>query len=69
MRAVLIAVLICAGIGAFAWATAKPDNGRANTKVVFPKPAVDAPLASEKAKETAVVSGGCFWGFKLSSNT
>ena len=62
MRAVLIAVLICAGIGVLAWATAKPNDGRANAKTAFPKPAVDAPLASSKSEETAVVAGGCFWG-------
>lgn len=29
----------------------------------FPKPAVDEPVASAKGKqETAVLSGGCFWG-------
>ena len=64
MRAVLIAVLLCAGIGVLAWATAKPNDGRANAKAAFPKPAVDAPLASAKAQEIAVVSGGCFWGIQ-----
>lgn len=64
MRAVLIAVLICAGIGVLAWATAKPNDGRANAKTAFPKPAVDAPLAAAKAQETAVLSGGCFWGIQ-----
>ena len=62
MRAVLIAVLIFAGIGVLAWATAKPNDGRAGAKAAFPKPAVDAPLAAAKAEETAVLSGGCFWG-------
>jgi peptide-methionine (S)-S-oxide reductase len=62
MRAVLIAVLIFAGIGVLAWATATPNDGRANAKAPFPKPAVDAPVASSKAEETAVLSGGCFWG-------
>ena len=64
MRAVLIAVLICAGIGVLAWATAKPNDGRASAKAAFPKPAVDAPLAATKGQETAVVSGGCFWGIQ-----
>src|SRR5580693_4437491 len=62
MRAVLIAVLVFAGIGVLAWATAKPNDGRAGAKTAFPKPTVDAPLASAKAQETAVLSGGCFWG-------
>jgi peptide-methionine (S)-S-oxide reductase len=64
MRAVLIAVLICAGIGVLAWATAKPNDGRGNAKAAFPKPAVDAPLAASKTQETAVLSGGCFWGIQ-----
>jgi peptide-methionine (S)-S-oxide reductase len=64
MRAVLIAVLICAGIGVLAWATAKPNDGRANAKAAFPKPVVDAPVAPAKAQETAVLSGGCFWGIQ-----
>jgi peptide-methionine (S)-S-oxide reductase len=29
---------------------------------LFPKPAVDAPLASSAKPETAVFAGGCFWG-------
>jgi peptide-methionine (S)-S-oxide reductase len=64
MRAVLIAVLILAGIGVLAWATAEPNDGRANAKASFPKPAVDAPLASSKSEETAVLAGGCFWGIQ-----
>ena len=28
----------------------------------FPGPAVDSPLASSSAKQTAVFAGGCFWG-------
>jgi len=64
MRAILIAVLICAGLGVLAWATAKPNDGRASARVAFPKPTVDAPLDSAKAQETAVLSGGCFWGIQ-----
>src|SRR5271170_959936 len=64
MRAVLIAVLLFVGIGVLAWATAKPNDGRADAKVSFPHPAVDAPLAASRGKETAVVAGGCFWGIQ-----
>jgi peptide-methionine (S)-S-oxide reductase len=64
MRAFLFAGLIFVGIGVLTWATAKPNDGRANAKTAFPKPAVDAPLASAKSAETAVVSGGCFWGIQ-----
>jgi peptide-methionine (S)-S-oxide reductase len=28
----------------------------------FPKPALDNPIASAPSQETAVLSGGCFWG-------
>lgn len=64
MRALQIAVLIFAGIGVLAWATAKPNDGRSNAKAPFPQPAVDAPLAALKGQETAVVAGGCFWGIQ-----
>jgi len=64
MRAVRFAILIFAGVGLLAWATAKPNDGRVNAKAAFPQPAVDSPLASSKAQETAVVAGGCFWGIQ-----
>jgi len=28
----------------------------------FPKPALDTPVSPKKGQETAVLSGGCFWG-------
>ncbi len=37
-------------------------NAKANPAVAIPAPAVDAPRASMAAKQTAVISGGCFWG-------
>src|SRR5712691_9674865 len=36
----------------------------ADRAVVLPDPAVDAPLAAARGQETAVVSGGCFWGIQ-----
>lgn len=30
----------------------------------FPNPAVDAPLATTKGEQTAVLAGGCFWGIE-----
>ena len=30
----------------------------------FPNPAVDAPLATSKGEQTAVLAGGCFWGIE-----
>lgn len=64
MRAVIFAVLIFAGLGVLVWATAIPNDGRANPTSAFPKPAVDSPLATSSAKETAVLAGGCFWGIQ-----
>ncbi|MHB8503583.1 MAG: peptide-methionine (S)-S-oxide reductase MsrA [Candidatus Acidiferrales bacterium] len=64
MRAALFAVLILAGIGAFAWASAKPNDGRANAKAAFPTPIVDTALAPAKGQEAAVLAGGCFWGIQ-----
>ncbi len=37
-------------------------NAKANPAAAVPAPAVDSPRASASARETAVVSGGCFWG-------
>jgi peptide-methionine (S)-S-oxide reductase len=36
----------------------------ADRAVALPDPAVDAPLAQAPGEETAVVSGGCFWGIQ-----
>jgi peptide-methionine (S)-S-oxide reductase len=59
MTAVLVAILIVAGI-----AVSNPAHA-AERGVVLPDPVVDAPLAAKSAKQTAVVSGGCFWGVQL----
>jgi peptide-methionine (S)-S-oxide reductase len=34
----------------------------AETRTNIPAPAVDAPLAQAKGRETAIFAGGCFWG-------
>ncbi|HYL62051.1 MAG TPA: peptide-methionine (S)-S-oxide reductase MsrA [Candidatus Methylomirabilis sp.] len=64
MRAVLCSVLILVGLGVVAWTTSDANDGRANPKAAFPKPALDSPLASTKGKEIAVLAGGCFWGIQ-----
>ena len=46
----------------FAGATACSAGDRANS--TLPNPAVDAPIATTKAEQTAVVAGGCFWGIQ-----
>jgi peptide-methionine (S)-S-oxide reductase len=37
-------------------------NAKANPAVSVPPPAVDAPRSTTSGKQTAVLSGGCFWG-------
>jgi len=50
------AILLAALLGTTA-CTAK-----ANPAAAVPEPAVDAPRASAQSQQTAVLSGGCFWG-------
>jgi peptide-methionine (S)-S-oxide reductase len=59
MTAVLVAILIVGGV-----VVSNPAHA-AERGVVLPDPAVDTPLAAKSAKQTAVVSGGCFWGVQL----
>ena len=48
----------------FAWNAVRLIGARpaAEPRYPFPKPAVDAALATSKSKQTAVLAGGCFWG-------
>lgn len=39
-------------------------NASDRSATVVPNPAVDAPLASAKSEQTAVIAGGCFWGIQ-----
>lgn len=39
-------------------------NANDRSAVTIPAPAVDAPSAISKAPQTAVISGGCFWGIQ-----
>jgi peptide-methionine (S)-S-oxide reductase len=49
--------------GVVVWWGARIMSGHpADPKGLFPAPAVDAKLAAAPGKETAVFSGGCFWG-------
>jgi peptide-methionine (S)-S-oxide reductase len=56
--AVLIAVLALAAT--VAW----NREGAAENATVIPDPAVDAPPAAHSGEQTAVFSGGCFWGIQ-----
>ena len=49
--AVLVAAIACTRV-------------KAGSPAVLPAPAADAPLAQSKGQETAVLSGGCFWGIQ-----
>jgi peptide-methionine (S)-S-oxide reductase len=46
----------------FVGATACSAGDRASTSI--PHPTLDAPVATTKAQQTAVVAGGCFWGIQ-----
>jgi peptide-methionine (S)-S-oxide reductase len=53
----LIVVVVLAGVVAWSRAAAA-DRG------VLPNPVVDATLSEKAGEQTAVVSGGCFWGIQ-----
>jgi peptide-methionine (S)-S-oxide reductase len=59
-RVLLIAGLAASLLGLAAWLSYAKSPSPAGG---FPKPAVDEPIASSRGRqETAVLSGGCFWG-------
>jgi peptide-methionine (S)-S-oxide reductase len=51
-------------IGLVVWTAVRVLGARppATPRIPFPKPVMDAPLASTKGEQTAVFAGGCFWG-------
>jgi len=59
-RVIALAIIILV-VG---WTAIRAIGARppASPNAAMPKPAVDAPLASVKSKQTAVFAGGCFWG-------
>jgi peptide-methionine (S)-S-oxide reductase len=40
------------------------SNAGDNAITAVPNPAIDAPIATSNAEQTAVVAGGCFWGIQ-----
>ncbi len=56
--AILIAILFL--VGTVAWNRASA----AGSSSLLPNPVVDAALAAKPGEQTAVVSGGCFWGIQ-----
>jgi peptide-methionine (S)-S-oxide reductase len=57
---VLLTVVVATVTGQLVFAANKSSAAKPNNS--FPKPAVDQPVASSKGQDTAVLSGGCFWG-------
>jgi peptide-methionine (S)-S-oxide reductase len=51
-------------LAVIAWTAVRALGARAPEppRLPFPLPAVDAPLASAKSRDTAFLAGGCFWG-------
>ncbi len=56
--ALLVVLLVLAGVAA--WNRANAVGG----STALPDPVVDAPLAAKTGEQTAVISGGCFWGIQ-----
>jgi peptide-methionine (S)-S-oxide reductase len=56
LKIAIFVPFLVVGLGLF-W-----NRAGASAAVTIPSPTVDAPLASSPASETAVFSGGCFWG-------
>ena len=58
-----LAVLVCAvSLQITACTGMFSDLGSAAPAVNIPGPAVDEPVGTQGARETAVLAGGCFWG-------
>jgi peptide-methionine (S)-S-oxide reductase len=62
IKSVLVATAITAGL---LGAVSHRGEARRVEGMVFPEPAVDLPLAKHAGQQTAVLSGGCFWGMQL----
>lgn len=58
LRCMAISMLL-ASFGAIAC-----NQAKAKAPAMFPAPAVDAALTKSSSRQTAVLSGGCFWGIQ-----
>lgn len=58
-------VIMTALVGAVAAFLPRLASSAAATTVLTPAPVIDAPRATAPASETAILSGGCFWGMQL----
>ncbi len=54
----VLAVIIMGALMAQNWAETAKDNN------VLPNPALNASLSTNSGEQTAVISGGCFWGIQ-----
>ncbi len=59
-----IALVVIAGLVAWTAFRALGSRPPETPKILFPAPATDAPLATVKSQQTAVLAGGCFWGLQ-----
>src|SRR5882762_975527 len=61
-RSIAVALIV----GVVGWNAVRALGSRSpeTPKLPFPAPASDAPLASAKGQQTAVLAGGCFWGIQ-----
>ncbi len=59
-----MAIVVIAGLVAWTAFRALGSRPPETPKMPFPAPAVDAPLATSKSQQTAVLAGGCFWGLQ-----
>src|SRR6266436_2255619 len=61
-RSIAVALIV----GVVGWNAVRALGSRSpeTPKLPFPAPASDAPLASSKDQQTAVLAGGCFWGIQ-----
>jgi len=60
MRKLILSACLAGVLSAFAGSSALA----AESVVLAPVPALDAPLAKAHGTETAILSGGCFWGMQ-----
>ena len=65
MLLVLTAVVTAALTGALPVAIGRQAARAADLQLPVPPPVVDEPLARRSGSETAILSGGCFWGMQL----
>jgi len=59
-----IALVVIAGLVAWTAFRALGSRPPETPKIPFLAPATDAPLATAKSQQTAVLAGGCFWGLQ-----